>query len=124
MNVLLIEPDQVLGGAIKTGLERAGLEVWWRRRAQSALDALDEHVPDLIVLEVQLGVHNGIEFLYEIRSYEEWQQLPVIIHTLNPQLKEPTFQAAIKQLGVEHVLYKPQTSMKQLIQAIAQTVTS
>ena len=118
MNILLVEPDKVLGGMLAQDLKAAGHNVLWRRSAQTALDALDEQLPDLIILEIQLGLHNGIEFLYEIRSYPEWRSLSVIVHTLNPRVQETQFNKAFKQLGVGTVLYKPTVTSQQLLRAV------
>ncbi len=76
MNILIVEPDKILGAATKTAFEAFGCKITWKRSAQTALDSLDDKLPDLIILEIQLGLHNGIEFLYEIRSYPEWQKIP------------------------------------------------
>lgn len=122
MNVLLIEPDKVLGQAIVESLHVQAHDVVWCRTAQSALDSLDRQTPDLVILELQLGIHNGIEFLYEMRSYPEWNSIPVIVHTINANALDERFQAAFRQIGVQAVLYKPRTSTKKLIHAAGQFV--
>lgn len=123
MKVLLIEPDAVLAEAISAAFTKRKHQVTWRRSAQKALDALDETVPDLIVLEIQLGLHNGIEFLYEIRSYPEWQNIPVVVHTLNAKVLDRQFTNAFADLDVRAVLYKPRTSTQQLVHVLNQFVS-
>ena len=118
VNILLVEPDQILGGAVQSALLTADYGVVWKRTAQTALDALDEGIPDLIILELQLGLHNGIEFLYEIASYPEWQHIPVIVHTINAKAQDDIFGESFYQLKVKAVLYKPKTSTLQLVQAV------
>lgn len=118
MYILLVEPDRVLGQTYSEALKTAGHEVVWKRSAQSALDSLDTKVPDLIVLELQLGLHNGVEFMYEMRSYHEWQHIPVLVHTINHYSRSDIFEPALKQLGIVEVLYKPQTSLKRLIRTV------
>lgn len=120
MHILLIEPDRILGAGLQEALEAFGCSVAWSRSAQAALDALDDTLPDIIILELQLGLHNGIEFLYEIRSYTEWQQIPVIAHTINSKAQDPIFNRSFKSLGVQAVLYKPRTSTSQLIRVVRQ----
>lgn len=120
MNILLVEPDKILGQSLFATFEKAGHAVIWKRTAQTALDGLDEQQPDVVVLEIQLGLHNGIEFLYEIRSYTEWKHIPVIVHTMNQHTHHETFVEPFKQLGVEAVLYKPRTTTKQLLEAITE----
>jgi len=118
VNILVVESDKILGETIKSALEAFGYNVAWKRSAQTALDALDETVPDLIILEMQLGMHNGIEFLYEIASYPEWQDIPVIVHTINSKAQDKIFSASLEQLKVKVVLYKPRTSTAQMVKAV------
>ncbi|MEO8863317.1 MAG: response regulator [Candidatus Saccharimonadales bacterium] len=118
MRVLLIEPDKIFGHITATALEAGGLDVEWRRSGQAAIDSMDTQTPDIIVLEPRLGLHNGIEFLYEIRTYTEWQNIPVVVYSLNTQVKNDTFKEQFRQLGVVEVMYKPRTTAIQLAQAI------
>lgn len=118
--VLLIEPDRILGRTTAIGLESKNHKVTWCSSAQAALDTLEKRMPDVIVLEIQLGSHNGIEFLHELQSYPEWQQIPVIIYTINVNVLDDRFGEAFVQLGVQAVLYKPRTSTAQFLRSIAQ----
>jgi DNA-binding response OmpR family regulator len=118
MNILLVEPDRILAETVKTALQAAGYEVTWKRSAQTALNALDDATPGLIILELQLGVHNGIEFLYEVNSYPEWQHIPVIVHTINAKAADAVYGQSFGQLHVLAVLYKLRTTTAQLINAV------
>lgn len=120
MTILLVEPDRVLGQTAKTALEAFGHTVVWKKTAQTALDALDENIPEVLVLEPQLGVHNGVELLYEIASYPEWKHIPVVLYTLNSRVQNRAFQNALKQLKVEQVLYKPETTAVRLVNVVKQ----
>ena len=122
MNILLVEPDRILGQAMQTALEAFGYNVARQPNAQVALDELDRAMPDLVIVELQLGLHNGIEFLYEMRSYTEWQHIPAIVHTLNAKAQDPAFSKAFEGLGVQAVLYKPRTTTSQLIRMVKQLV--
>lgn len=116
--ILLVEPDVVQARVIRQYLESNGQEVTVRRTAQTALDAIDQHVIDLAILEPQIGLHNGVEFLYELRSYPEWDKTKVILHTSNPAVQADEFQQAFKLLGVEDILYKPQTKLADLLRRV------
>lgn len=115
--ILLIEPDRRLGKIYQSALSDDGHEVELHSSAESALKFLDETVPDLIILEPQLVSHGGIELLYELRSYRDWQLIPVIIHSLIPTHVLELMSAALKQLGVDIHFYKPKTSLQQLVNA-------
>ena len=79
MHILLIEPDKLLGQTYSQMLQQAGHALSTVATAQQAIFAADEHRPDLVLLELQLVSHSGIEFLYEFRSYPDWQSIPVMI---------------------------------------------
>lgn len=111
-----------MGEAVKTALQAFDYKVAWCRNAQTALDSLDETFPDLVVVELQLGLHNGIEFLYEMRSYPEWQQIPAIVHTINAKAQDEIFAQSFESLGVQAVLYKPRTTTSQLVRMVKQLV--
>lgn len=122
MKILLIEPDKMLADNYSYVLERAGHAVSWQPTAQSAIHHTDQDKPDLIILELQLPSHNGIEFLYELRSYPEWQNIPAIILSLVPQESAIGEARILKQLGVRHFLYKPQTKLQQLVRVVNRTL--
>jgi DNA-binding response OmpR family regulator len=119
MRVLLIEPDQVLGRVYTAALEQAGHEVALARSAQGAVHAADSSCPDIVVLELQLPRHNGIEFLYEFRSYSEWLHLPVVIHSQVAPHEYEKSTILQRELGVVRCLHKPATSLEQLVAAVA-----
>lgn len=112
-HIILIEPDKVLAKTYKQALELADHTVSPCASAQAAIFACDERGPDIIVLELQLIEHSGIEFLYELRSYPEWQQIPVVINSSVPAGEFSLNTRMLReQLGVSQYLYKPHTSLK------------
>jgi DNA-binding response OmpR family regulator len=115
--ILLIEPNRNLAKQYWTVLEQAGHEVIICLNGQMAIGAADEQTPDIIILELQLKKHNGIEFLYEFRSYPEWQSVPVIVHSMVPQ-ENLQGAAALPLLKLVNYLYKPASSLKKLVQAV------
>lgn len=119
MNVLLIEPDAITARLVTQVFEQQGYVVRCACSAQAGVDAMTDMLPDIIVLEVQLGVHNGIEFLYEIRSYADWQSVPVVIYSINQTLRHAEFRTSLRQLGVGDVLYKPAVTIDQLQRIVA-----
>lgn len=115
-NILLAEPDSTLGPLYKQALERAGNTVHWRKTAASAVSTLDELSIDVLILEIQMAVHNGIELLYEIRSYTDWNTVRVVLHT---DIRSSRIDdRARRDLGIEQVLYKSDTSLAQLCEAV------
>jgi len=121
--VLLIEPDRSLARTYRTALEAAGYMVEWAGTAQTAIGRADEQRPSLVILELQLAQHNGVEFLYEFRSYGEWQDIPVIIHSFTPPANLATLRQTLENdLGIVATLYKPRTSLDILVAAVRRHV--
>jgi len=118
-DILLIEPDLVLAETYLQALSSAGHSVGLCTSAQSAVLVADQARPDLVLLELQLVTHSGIEFLYEFRSYPDWHDVPVIIHSaVPPQEFESSWPLLHGQLGVADYLYKPRTSLAELVGAV------
>ncbi len=113
--ILLIEPDLVLAKIYSNALNAVGYEITVMGQAQSAILALDAQLPDLIILEPQLVGHSGIEFLYELRSYADLQNIPVLIHSFVQLEAFNQSREVLRTLNVVGYLYKPQTSLQQLI---------
>lgn len=121
MKILLIEPDLILAEIYRQALDRAGHEVTVCPGAQTGVLVADQFQPDLVVVEIQLVEHSGIEFLYEFRSYQDWQQTPVLVHTQVPISEfDGSWELFKKELGIAGYLYKPQTTLQQLAAAINQ----
>ena len=116
MRILLIEPDYVLAETYFAALTRAGHQLTVCSGAQAAILAADRQTPDLVILELQLVEHSGIEFLYEFRSYPEWQNIPVFIHTVVPPAEFNTSWKLLEhELGMRRYLYKAHTRLNDLI---------
>ncbi len=115
-HILLLEPDRPLARIYSQALEQAGHSVATCVCAQEAVFAADDHVPALVLVELQLIGHSGIEFLYEFRSYVEWQAIPVVIVSQVPPTELQSSSKLLKhQLGVSAYYYKPQFSLRDLL---------
>lgn len=121
-HVLLIEPDRVLATACAEYLGLSGFSVVLASHAQDAVFAADERRPDAVVLEVQLPGHNGIEFLHEFRTYPEWADIPIIVHSLVPPEQLKMNETHRQFFGIESVLYKPVTTLKKLHRTLIEAV--
>lgn len=118
-NILLIEPDRSLALAYATALGIAGHKVLICATAQAALEASDEMHPNVVLLELQLIAHSGVEFLYEFRSYADWQEIPIIILSKVPPAEFNQSATMLKEhLGVTNYCYKPQTDLNRLLHVV------
>ncbi len=115
MHILLIEPDIHLADAYRRAMQTAGHSVAHAFTAQEALEAADEQLPDIVALEIQLPGANGIAFLQEFRSYQDWLAIPVVLHTYVPPYGQSDLRAVLEQqFGVVAWLYKPKTGLTHL----------
>ena len=118
-NVLLLEPDVRLGETYAASLRAVKHCVAVCTNGQDAICEADKQCPDIILLELQLVKHSGIEFLYEFRSYPDWRSVPVVIVSQVPPTEfAASSQLLRRRLGVRAYHYKPQTNLRTLIQAV------
>jgi DNA-binding response OmpR family regulator len=112
--ILLVEPDNLLAKIYKDHLEKFNYKVRTCAGVQKAINEMDIVRPDLIVLEMKQSAHNGFEFLYELRSYSDWQDIPLIIHSMLPEADLSMNEDIKNELGIISYLYKPTTSLGKL----------
>src|SRR5258708_21339482 len=120
--ILLIEPDDTLADTYITALIYIGHEVSRVSGAQEAIDVADRIKPDLVIMEIELASHNGIEFLYEFRTYSEWQRIPVVVLSMVPPTEFSNATSLWAELAVSAYHYKPRTSLSQLVTSVGRLV--
>lgn len=121
-SVLIIEPNPLLAETYAKSFDLAGFKALLASNAQEAVDVADNQSLGIVVLELQLSNHSGLEFLHEFRSYSDWHHIPVIINTNIPTIRLSPNSEALKQLGVRRILYKPRTSLKELIREVREII--
>lgn len=106
--ILLVEDDVWLKELYSDAIQKdESTQLVLGSSAEEALDAIDSQKIDLIVLDMFLPEHNGIELLHEIASYEDISRIPVIIlsavHERDFALKKERWH----HYGIKRYLYKP-----------------
>ena len=113
-----MEADRQLARNASDYLSRRGCRVEIHSGPQQAVSAADKQKPDVIVLDLSLAGRSGVEFLYELRSYPDWQRIPVIAAgRLTPEELE-AYQPALAQLGISAYLPKRFTPLSMLADEI------
>ena len=116
--ILIIEPDKDVAAIFAHYLERAEhLCVELAHSAEEAIRRADKKRPDAVVLELAMSENNGVAFLHEFRSDEDWQSVPVIIQTHLP-IRKYIGQKDFAQLNIADYLYKPTTSLADLLRSL------
>lgn len=116
--VLLIEPDRILANVYTHALSTAGYEAQHAVTAEQAVQLADVTKPDVVVVSMELARHNGVEFLYEFRSYNEWQDIPAIMVTSLPSTELLDDTILRQQLSIVSVLVRSQTHTDDLVRAL------
>jgi DNA-binding response OmpR family regulator len=81
-HVLIVEDEQDIAGLIKHALERGGdADAEIVGSGDAALRAAAERVPDLIILDLNLPVLNGLDVCRLLRSRSEVRHVPIIMLT-------------------------------------------
>ncbi len=79
--ILIVEDESDLVESLEYNLQQTGYRTRVADDGESALNALDEVDPDLVVLDLMLPDMAGIEICRRIRNDDEMHQLPVLILT-------------------------------------------
>lgn len=117
MKIIVVEPQKDLGDLLQKGLAQDGAEVVVVNDAQSAIYASEEGV-DVVVLELALPGHNGVEFLHEFRSHSDWQDIPIIIYSHISAEEAGLGEEVYHRFGIAEHLYKPKATFQKLNDAI------
>ncbi len=114
MHILLIEPSRLLAEQYCRFFESRGHSIAWREDAQGGVIAADEQKPDVVIVELLLAGHSGVEFLYEFRSYADWLEVPALLLSNVRREAAKIASETLSRLGVSTYLYKPETSLRKL----------
>ena len=102
--VLLIEDEPNIIEAIRFILSRDGWRVDTHSNGETAVEAVREKVPDLVILDVMLPNRSGYDILHDLRSDDNTKALPVLMLTARGQKKD---RELAEKLGVNRFMTKP-----------------
>jgi DNA-binding response OmpR family regulator len=102
--VLLVDDEDQLRRVMKDLLERDGYEVTEAADGVEALDQVDRHAPDIVVLDLNLPGLDGYGVLSHLRSRPATQDIPVVVLTA---LGDEDSEVRVFELGADDFLSKP-----------------
>ncbi|HJW17252.1 MAG TPA: response regulator [Flavisolibacter sp.] len=111
--ILLVEDDQLDAMDIKRSLDK--LNVLYKlvvaKNGEEAIDMLKghhevelDHLPDIILIDINMPRMNGLEFLQVIRDTPEWKKIKCFMITTSD---EKVDKEAAKKLDVSGYILKP-----------------
>ncbi|HLA35760.1 MAG TPA: phosphate regulon transcriptional regulator PhoB [Rhodocyclaceae bacterium] len=79
--ILVVEDEPSIQSLLEVNLRRAGHQVMTKADAESALQQIQETLPDLVLLDWMLPGMSGIDFARRLRSDARTRMLPIIMLT-------------------------------------------
>jgi signal transduction histidine kinase/DNA-binding response OmpR family regulator len=81
MVVMVVDDDQLQREMLTMILEDKGLQVFSAENGEIALTHIERKKPVLILLDLNMPVMDGFEFLESLKNNEQWRSIPVIVVT-------------------------------------------
>lgn len=94
MKALIVEDNKIITLGIKKTLsaEFPEISIVTAENGQEALNILDDldqnELPYFILLDINMPVMNGIEFLLKIKKMESYSHIPIVIHTTSSSAED------------------------------------
>jgi type II secretory ATPase GspE/PulE/Tfp pilus assembly ATPase PilB-like protein/CheY-like chemotaxis protein len=102
--VLLVDDEDQLRRVMRDLLQRQGYTVVEARDGAQALEEIDRHAPDIVILDLNLPGVDGYSVLAQLRSRQATRQLPVIVLTAKG---DEDNEVRVLELGADDFLTKP-----------------
>ncbi|WP_224372263.1 response regulator [Hyalangium versicolor] len=102
--VLALDDDPLALRALTRTLASEHIEVLSLSDPYRLLEALTEHRPDLLLMDVEMPGLSGLDLCRIVRSTPAWQELPIL---LNTGLIQDEFRIAAFRAGADDYLSKP-----------------
>ncbi|HEU5305081.1 MAG TPA: type II/IV secretion system protein, partial [Gemmatimonadales bacterium] len=102
--VLLVEDEDQLRRVMKDLLQREGYNVAEARDGIQALDEVDRHAPDVIILDLNLPGIDGYSVLAQLRSRPATRKIPVMVLTAKG---DEDNEVRVFELGADDFVTKP-----------------
>jgi len=102
--ILIVEDEKSLLKLESILLTTKGYLVQGVSSGLAALEAIDEEMPDLVLLDVMLPKLDGFEVCLRIKESPETRHIPVVLLTAK---KTPEDIARGQEVGADHYITKP-----------------
>ncbi|MBE0616201.1 MAG: response regulator [Burkholderiales bacterium] len=112
--ILIVDDEPNIVTALEYLLQRSGYEVLVARDGEAALKLVDQHLPNLVLLDVMISVKSGYEVCQRMRERADWQHIKIIM--LSAKGREAEVSKGLS-LGADLYVTKP-FSNKELVAKI------
>jgi chemosensory pili system protein ChpA (sensor histidine kinase/response regulator) len=111
---MIVDDSITVRRVMERFLERNGMRVVTAKDGLDAVSQLQDHKPDIILLDIEMPRMDGYEFASHVRNDERFSDVPIIMITSRVGDKH---RARAIELGVNDYLGKPYQDME-LLEAI------
>jgi len=118
--ILIADDEPNIVAALEFLLQRSGYEVLLAQDGESALKQVEQHLPDLVLLDVMMPLKSGYEVCQRMRERAAWRHIKIIM--LSAKGREAEVNKGLS-LGANLYVTKP-WSNKDLIAKIEQLLES
>jgi len=113
--IAIIEDDPVISQMYRMKFEADGFDVQLASNGAHGVALVEEYVPDLILMDLQMPEMTGDEALHIIRKSPWGKDIPVIILT---NLGEEEAPKTIRGLGIDSYIVKAELTPRQVVQRV------
>ncbi len=119
--ILVVDDDISIADLLTQALYEEGYEVYKTVQSLRFYDAVREHHPDLILLDLMMPYLDGEDELQLMKLSPETSNIPVIVVTAKPEADVRQEEVALRRMGVVNIIYKP-FDLNQLVHVVKQTI--
>ena len=80
-SVLVVDDEPNIVLSLEFLIKQAGYEVRVARDGEAALQAMEEQLPDLVLLDIMMPKRDGFDVCETIRANPAWKGIPIIMLT-------------------------------------------
>ena len=102
--ILIVDDDANITSVLGAVLTKADYEVIKASYSLPALFRAARHEPDLILVDINLPVMNGLELIEQFKGYQETRNVPIVAIT---GMDTPEVREAAQKLGCVGFIPKP-----------------
>jgi DNA-binding response OmpR family regulator len=77
--VLIADDEPNIVAALEYLLQRSGYQVHIARNGDDALRLIEEHRPDLVLLDVMMPLRSGYDVCQRMREHEDWRHIKIVM---------------------------------------------
>jgi two-component system chemotaxis response regulator CheY len=120
INILIVDDSAVMRSMIKKTIQNSGVEVGDLHEAangKEGLDVLDREWLDLVFIDVNMPVMDGMEMLDRVRNNPEIRDIPILI--VSTESNNERIQIINRQgAGFVHKPFTPETLRENILESL------